>query len=116
MSELICIRCPLGCRLSAKEEAGMLKISGNRCKKGEAYAKEELIAPKRMVTCTVRVAGAKEPLSVKTASPVPKQAVFACVDEIKALALAAPIHIGDVVLSDVCGTGVAVVATRSVGC
>ena len=114
MKEMICIRCPLGCRLTVTGEGQALEVAGNNCAKGRDYAIEEATAPKRMVTCTVKAAGAAQPLSVKTAQPIPKDKIFACVQAVKALKLAAPVRIGDVVLDDVCGTGVAVVATKSV--
>lgn len=114
-SELICIRCPIGCRLSVvTQEDGSLSVSGNTCPKGAAYAKEELTSPTRIITCLVRVAGSDQPLSVKTAGGVPKSAIFDCIEAIKALSLTAPVSIGSVVLKDVCGTGIDVVATKSV--
>jgi CxxC motif-containing protein len=56
---LVCISCPLGCRLTvAWEDERDITVTGNRCAKGESYAQEEILAPKRVVTATVTVAGA----------------------------------------------------------
>ena len=49
---------------------------------------------------------------VKTAGSVPKEKMFAVMDALDGVCLHAPVHCGDVVLADVCGTGVDVVATR----
>ena len=113
---LICIGCPLGCPLEV-EMAGeeVLTVSGNTCKNGEKYARKELTNPTRIVTSTVRVTGGTLPMaSVKTASDIPKGRIFDCVRELQAIDIPAPVAIGDVILEDVCGTGVAVVATKNV--
>lgn len=116
IKELICINCPLGCPLQVTLEAGkVLKVEGNTCPKGEIYGKKELINPTRIVTSSVMVSGGKLPLvSVKTASDIPKDKVRDCVIELKAVKVEAPVAIGDVVLKNVCQTGVDIVATRNV--
>lgn len=112
---LICIRCPLGCSLSASLENGQVtSVSGNTCPRGEDYAKTELTAPMRTVTSTVRVTGAAMPvISVKTAADVPKEKIAAVMEAIRTIRAAAPVHIGDVLLENAAGTGVPVVATRN---
>lgn len=112
--ELVCIQCPVGCRMTAQEEDGTWQIAGNACKRGAAYALEECTAPRRIVTCLVRVEGAAQPLSVKTDGGVPKAQMFACINAIKELKLRVPVEIGQVLIPDVLGTGVAVIATKSV--
>lgn len=52
--ELTCIGCPLGCSLTVTIENDEIKVTGNTCKRGEAYAKKEVTDPKRIVTSTVR--------------------------------------------------------------
>ncbi|HEY9053887.1 MAG TPA: DUF1667 domain-containing protein, partial [Rectinemataceae bacterium] len=60
MSEMICITCPLGCHLSIERTSpGEISVTGNRCSRGEAYAREELLSPKRMVTTTCAIAGSR---------------------------------------------------------
>ncbi len=113
---LICIGCPLGCSLEAQLQGGVVvTVTGNTCKNGEKYARKELTNPTRIVTSTVRVEGGVLPaVSVKTAQDIPKDLIFACVRALKDIVLVAPVQLGDVVLADVCGTGVAVIATKSV--
>ena len=108
-----CICCPLGCRIEvALDENGQVsEVSGYTCKRGADYAAQEAVAPERMVTAVLCVSGCLEPVSVKTQRPVPKAAMK---DAVAALRLDAPVAAGDVLIEDVCGTGVAVVATKSV--
>lgn len=114
--ELTCIGCPLGCPLTVTMEGNeVVEVKGNTCPKGAIYAKKEVTNPTRIVTSTVRVTGGSSPMvNVKTASDIPKGKIFECVEALKDIILVAPVKIGDVVLDDVAGTGVAVVAARNV--
>ena len=113
---LICIGCPLGCPLEVEMEGQtVVSVSGNTCKNGEKYARKELTNPTRIVTSTVRVTGGKlNVVSVKTASDIPKSKIFDCAKALKAVQIAAPVAIGQIILSNVAGTGVDVVATKNV--
>jgi len=113
---LICIGCPLGCPLTVEMEGNEVKsVSGNTCPRGDAYAKKELTNPTRIVTSTVRVAGGKLPMvSVKTESDIPKGKIFECVKALKDVEMTAPVKIGDVIVENVAGTGVNVIATKNV--
>lgn len=116
MEQLItCINCPVGCRMTVNVENGQVtSITGNSCKRGVTYAAQESVAPMRMVTAAVPVAGRRLPVSVKTRTPVPKGLIFECMRQISSLALQAPVYMGDTVLANVCGTGVDVIATKTV--
>ena len=111
-----CICCPLGCRIEvALDENGQVsEVSGYTCKRGADYAAQEAVAPERMVTAVLCVSGCLEPVSVQTQRPVPKAAMKDVLAAVAALRLDAPVAAGDVLIEDVCGTGVAVVATKSV--
>ncbi len=113
---LICIGCPLGCPLTVEMEGNEVKsVAGNTCPRGEAYAKKELTNPTRIVTSTVRVAGGKLAMvSVKTESDIPKGKIFDCVKALKDVEVIAPVKIGDVIVENVAGTGVNVIATKNV--
>ncbi len=116
MKQLItCISCPVGCRMEIVTENGqVVSITGNGCKRGEVYGRQEAVAPERMVTAVVPVEGRRMPLSVKTKTPIPKKDISRCMEEICALHLRPPIAMGQVVLNNVCGSGVPVIATKSV--
>jgi CxxC motif-containing protein len=113
---LTCIGCPLGCKLTAEIENGVVtRVEGNTCKKGDAYARKECVAPARTVTGTVRLSGGTSPVvSVKTAQEVPKEKIFDVAAALCRLRPSAPVAIGDVLAEDIASTGVAIVATRSV--
>ncbi len=113
---LICIGCPLGCPLTVEMEGReVVSVTGNTCKNGDKYARKELTDPTRIVTSTVRVTGGHLPMvSVKTASDIPKNKIFDCIKALKFVEIPAPVNIGQVIVPDVAGTGVAVIATRNI--
>ena len=93
----------------------VISVAGNTCKRGDDYARKEVISPTRIVTSTVKVSGGNAPtVSVKTKSDIPKDKIFDCAKALKEVEVKAPIAIGDVILADVAGTGVDVVATKGV--
>ena len=106
----------MGCGLTVTIKDGEVeKVQGNTCPKGEAYGKKEVTNPTRIVTSTVRVTGGALPVvSVKTASDIPKEKIMDCARVLKEIEVQAPVSIGDVVLEDVCGTGVPMIATKNV--
>ena len=104
--ELTCIGCPLGCAITVTMDGSTVTaVTGNTCPRGDAYARKEVTNPTRIVTSTVRV---------NTASDIPKGRIFDCVNALKDITVNAPLKIGDVVLSDVAGTGVDIIAARNV--
>ncbi len=114
--ELTCIRCPKGCQITVTIEHGeVTDVTGNTCPRGEEYARKEVTNPTRVVTSVVPVDGspACAMASVKTAGDVPKGKVLDVIDVLRPVRLTSPVHIGDVVLANVCDTGVDVVATKN---
>ena len=114
--ELICIGCPLGCPMTVSIDGETIEVSGNTCKRGEDYARKEILNPTRIVTSTVDVEGGSlARASVKTLQDIPKDRIFACMKEIRSVKFTAPVCIGDIIIEDCAGTGVPVVATKNVG-
>ncbi len=112
-TELTCIGCPMGCRVNVEHDGDHIhSVAGNTCLRGEAYARNEMTCPMRMVTALVRVKGTHVPLSVKTREAIPKDRIGDCLAALQKTVVAPPVHIGDVVLHNVCGTEVDVVATK----
>ena len=113
--ELTCICCPLGCPLCVTIENGeVAAISGNTCPRGAAYGRKEVTHPTRIVTSTIAVLGGTTPrVSVKTQNDIPKEKIFDCMKALKTLVVKAPVRIGDVVLKDVAGCNVDIVATSN---
>jgi CxxC motif-containing protein len=115
--KMVCISCPIGCRLTLvkddNEEKGY-KVLGNHCARGIDYALEEMTAPKRMVPTTVVIKNAHlRRLPVRTEKPIPKELIFDCMKEVNKVIVTAPVKVGDVLIENVCGTDVNVIATRS---
>lgn len=114
--EIICISCPLGCHLQISGGVEDLEVTGNKCRRGLIYAREEISAPKRVVTATVAVTGAEgiSRIPVKTTEALPKAHIASLLNHLYTLSLSSPVKMGEVILSDYEDTGVAVVTTRSV--
>ena len=93
MKELICIVCPKGCHLKVDEENGY-SVTGNACPRGAEYGKKELTAPTRVITS------------------IPKGLIFAAMELLNDVELQAPVRVGDIVIEDICGTGIPFVAAR----
>ena len=116
--ELICISCPLGCPLRVETDGAgnVTAVTGNTCKRGEAYGRKEVTAPTRTVTSTVLVAGGQSPVvSVRTKGDVPKDSIFAVMAVIRETEVPAPVALGDVLAEKIAGTGVDLIATCTVG-
>lgn len=113
---LTCISCPMGCPLTVVMNDGeVVSVSGNTCKRGDIYARKEVTNPTRIVTTTVEVeGGSADMVSVKTKEDIPKGKVFDCVKALKGIVVPAPVHIGDVIVENVAGTSVDIVATKNV--
>ena len=114
MKELICIVCPNGCRLRV-DEANGCRVTGNACPRGEEYGKNEVLHPVRVLTGTVRLHGAALlRCPVKTRGPIPKEKLPEAARALCRVDVEAPVRTGDVVLADLCGTGIDLVATRTI--
>lgn len=114
--QLTCIQCPRGCQLSVcVQSQKVVSVTGMGCKRGELYAHDEIIHPKRTVTSTVAITqGDHDRVSVKTARPVPKEFIFDVMTCINTTCVIAPVHVGDVLIENICGTGISLVATSHV--
>ena len=112
MKEFICIECPKGCRLKVDDQ---MNVTGNTCLRGKTYAINELTCPKRVITSTVVIESklvARMP--VMTEQEVPKEKMFDIVKALDEVRLVAPIKCRDVVIENVCDTGVNIIATRTI--
>lgn len=112
MKNFVCIVCPKGCHLQVEEATQT--VTGNACKRGYIYGLEEATHPTRILTSTVRVTNAALPrCPVKLNAPIPKEMINDAMQTLNAVTLQAPVRLGEVVVANVCGTGVDFVATRS---
>ena len=115
--ELTCISCPLGCPLKVEtdENGAVLQVTGNTCKRGERYGRDEFTDPKRTVTTSVYVDGGQMPVvSVRTKTPVSKTSIPQVLEALKGFRAQAPVAVGQVLIANVAGTGADLVATRRI--
>lgn len=113
---LVCINCPVGCRLAVDldENGEFYSVTGNSCPRGAIYAKEEIMLPKRMLTTTVRTNSDMHPcLPVVSVRPVPKELLLDCINFLKGVKIKLPVKRDEIIAMDILGTGVDIVASRS---
>jgi len=113
---IVCIRCPLGCRLEVELNGSeVLDVNGNECLRGVDYAKVECTAPTRTLTTTVGITGGDiRRLPVRTRGDIPKSKIIDCIEALRGLTVSAPVNMGDVILADAADTGIDIIATRRV--
>jgi CxxC motif-containing protein len=114
--EYTCIGCPIGCPLQLVHKGSKItEISGYECDRGAKYAKQEFTDPRRELSTTVEVVGARlKRLPVKVSGPVEKGRVLEAARKIHELHVKAPVKLGQVLLKDLMGEkGIDVVACRS---
>ncbi len=106
----------MGCSLRVTMDGDeIVSVEGNTCPRGKNYAVTEVTAPRRVLTSTVRVEGGHLPLCpVRTGGDIPKGLLFDAMKAVNALRIKAPVAIGDVLIPDLCGTGVPLVACRDI--
>ena len=114
--KIICTVCPIGCNIIVRGEGEQIEsMEGFGCKRGEAYARSEFSHPVRILTSTVKVEGGNAPLvPVRSSEPVPKDLLFKCMDEIRNLDVKAPVDRYDVLISNILGTGIDIIASGTV--
>lgn len=109
--ELTCIVCPASCSLRVVIKEGSISVEGAMCPRGVEFAKREVSNPVRYVMSVIKVRSSDYPtVSVITRKPVPKDCIWLIVEKLAEIEIEAPVEIGQVVLSDICGTDI--VATR----
>jgi len=141
VTEITCIVCPMGCRIGVESKNGELELNGAGCRRGEQYVHDEVTCPKRVLTSVVTVEGSRQLLPVKTAAPIPKELIFTAMEEIKKIQAQGKIKIGipkeliftameeikkiqaqgkikigQVIKENLAGTGVPLVAAKTLNC
>lgn len=112
--KLICISCPVGCELTvALEGKEVVSVAGNRCPRGEEYARSEAVEPVRVLMTLVKVeGGAERVVSVKTDRPIPLRLFPEAMKRVRELSVKAPVDIGAVIEENFLGTDSNLVTTR----
>ncbi len=113
--DLICVACPLGCPITVEYEGTkVFSVTGNTCKRGDAYARTEVVNPTRSLATSVKVNGGVHPVvPVRSSQPVPKSMMFECMKVINAASVDAPVRIGQVIIPNILDTGADIIATNN---
>lgn len=112
--DIRCIVCPTGCLVHVENINGELIIEGHSCKRGEEYAKEEFIAPKRILTTTLQVENGFLPLiPVRSDKPIPKDRLQETLKVIAKAKTKAPIKMGDILIEKVLDLDINIIASRN---
>jgi len=117
VKDMVCIVCPLGCKLKVMkndESQNGYAVKGNKCFRGANYGITEMTNPTRVLTTTVVISGATvRRLPVKTSGPIPKHLINDAMKVINKVEVKTPIKVGQAIIKNILGTGVDVVASRS---
>ena len=116
MRNLTCIVCPVGCSLEVDDGQESLSVTGNKCLRGDVYAREEILAPKRAVTATCQIVNkgsSVRRIPVKTVLPCPREKIPSLLKDIYKLKINLPVKTGDVLITNWDNHGINVVATRT---
>ena len=115
IKKMTCIACPNGCQLEVDEAGGrVIKVTGNKCEKGEVYAKQEIENPMRVLSSAVLATGLNlKMVPVRTNKPIPKGRIFEAMAEIRKIKLDKPVKAGDVVVKNFLGLDADLIAARA---
>ena len=116
IKQMTCIECPLSCRLSvALEDSRVVKVEGNKCPKGEVYARSEIENPSRVLTSAVLAEGlALKMVPVRTDMPIPKGRLLEAMALVKKVRLKRKVRAGEVIIRDLLGLGANLIVSRDV--
>ena len=117
ITNLTCVVCPAGCKPTVEQDdtGEVVSVTGNTCPRGKTYAEAELTHPVRTLTTTVAIdSNTDRRLPVKTDKPIPKEAMFRAMEEIKKIRVTAPVKRGDVIAADFMEPGINLVSCKTV--
>lgn len=112
--ETVCILCPKGCVLNVQMDSDTqtLTVKGHACPRGISYGLGEYHQPLRMLTTTLKTNSEDQPrVPVKTSEPIPKTLLFKAMEAMDHITVALPVKMGDIVMKDLLGLKIDVVAT-----
>lgn len=112
--ETVCIICPKGCVLSVQMDSDTqaLVVKGHACPKGISYGVGEYHQPLRMLTTTLKTNSKDHPrVPVKTSETIPKTLLFEAMEVLNHITVALPVRMGDIIMKDLWGLKIDVVAT-----
>ena len=113
--KLLCIVCPEGCEMEVQENGDDFIFSEGICRRGQDYARQEIVNPCRVLTTTVRLfEGKSAMLPVRTADSIPKNKIEEAMQQIASITVNAPVKLGQIICADIAGSGIPLVSSKSV--
>ena len=113
--KLVCINCPRGCHLEEEKVGEEIVVTGNECPRGETYATNELVNPLRILTTTVAIESEDyRRLPVISSAPLPKGKIMDAIKELKDVCVKVPVSMNDVIVKDILGSGIDIIASKSI--
>jgi len=115
LKHFTCVICPIGCEIEVEEKRGqIISLKGNMCARGKEFVIQELKEPMRVLTTTVRIKEAEfNMLPVRTDKPIPKRLIPIIMEDIAKIEVNAPVKMYNVIVKNIAGTKVNIIATRS---
>jgi CxxC motif-containing protein len=114
--DMICISCPIGCRISAEwENDSDIIVTGNKCQRGVVYGREEILSPRRIVSATMEInSSLLGRIPVMTNGTLPKGLIDPLLNKIYKMHLETPMARDDIIIKNIANTGIDLIATRTV--
>lgn len=111
---LTCIVCPNSCEILVEKLKEDYVVTGNKCTRGKDFAIKEMTNPQRTLCTTVKTTDHKVPrLSVRTEGEISKESIKAVMMALSKVTISKSISIGDVVVENILGTGINIIATSN---
>ena len=113
-----CIVCPIGCSMlvdfnEATKE--IISFSGNECKRGIKFVREELVRPSRLLTTTIKIdSSVSDRLPVRSDTPVPKEKILEIIKEVKKIKISTPVAAGQVLEDNFMGLEVKILSCLTI--
>lgn len=113
--QLICVNCPKGCRITVTlQEGKAVEATGYSCENGKNHALQESECPMRILTTTVKIShGTLRVLPVMSEREIPLHSWKQAMEEVRNIQVEAPVSINQIIKENLCGTGVSLIASRS---
>jgi CxxC motif-containing protein len=108
----------MGCNMEVtldREKGIVENVLDNGCPRGAKYAEKELLNPTRTLTTTIKVLqGNLAVVPVKSKDELPKDKLLQYMEVIRRTSVKAPIKVGDILIKDILGSGIDIVACADV--